>query len=68
MPASNRDLNLGPVPHSQRILGGILVAEAPGLAAIVSGARSLQPNDDALLLSVTPSLDSLYHMYRTEQG
>jgi hypothetical protein len=46
---------------------GIPVAEAPGLAAIVSGARSLQPDDDALLLSVTPALDSLYHIYRTEQ-
>jgi hypothetical protein len=49
-------------------VGGIPVAEAPGLAAIVSGARSLQPDDDALLLSVTPALDSLYHSYRTEQS
>jgi hypothetical protein len=49
-------------------VGGIPVAEAPGFAAIVSGARSLQPDDDALLLSVTPAFDSLYHTYRTEQG
>ena len=49
-------------------VGGISVAEAPGLAAIVSGARSLQPDDDALLFSVTPALDSLYHTYLTEQG
>jgi hypothetical protein len=49
-------------------VGGISVAEAPGLAAIVAGARSLQPDDDALLLSVTPALDSLYHTYRTEQS
>jgi hypothetical protein len=49
-------------------VGGIPVAEAPGIAAIVSGARSLQPDDDALLLSVTPALDSLYHTYRTEQA
>ena len=49
-------------------VGGIPVAEAPGLAAIVSGARSLQPDDDALLLSVTPAFDSLYHTYRTEPG
>lgn len=49
-------------------VGGIPVAEAQGLAAIVSGARSLQPDDDALLLSVTPALDSLYHAYRTEQS
>jgi hypothetical protein len=47
-------------------VGGIPVAEAQGLAAIVSGARSLQPDDDQLLLSVTPALDSLYHTYRTE--
>ena len=49
-------------------VGGIPVAEAPGLAAIVSGARFLQPDDDALLLSVTPALDSLYHTYSTEQS
>jgi hypothetical protein len=49
-------------------VGGIPVPEAQGLAAIVSGARSLQPNDDALLQSVTPALDSLYQTYRTEQS
>jgi hypothetical protein len=49
-------------------VGGIPVAEAAGLAAIVAGARSLQPDDDALLLSVTPALDSLYHNYRSEQA
>ena len=48
--------------------GQVRVAEAAGLAAIVSGARSLQADDDALLLSVTPALDSLYHTYRSEQG
>jgi hypothetical protein len=58
---------LGTLVHFLDV-GGIPVAEAPGLAAIVSGARSLQPDDDALLLSVTPALDGLYHTYRTEQG
>lgn len=58
---------LGTLVHFLDV-GGIPVAEAPGLAAIVSGARSLQPDDDALLLSVTPTLDSLYHTYSTEQG
>jgi hypothetical protein len=58
---------LGTLVHFLDV-GGIPVPEAPGLAAIVSGARSLQPDDDALLLSVTPALDSLYHTYRTEQG
>jgi hypothetical protein len=58
---------LGTMVHFLDV-GGIPVAEAPGLAAIVAGARSLQPDDDALLLSVTPALDSLYHTYRTEQS
>lgn len=49
-------------------VGGIPVAEAPGLAAIVSGARSIYADDNGLLLSVTPALDSLYHTYRTEQS
>ena len=58
---------LGTLVHFLDV-GGIPVAEAPGFAAIVSGARSLQPDDEALLLSVTPALDSLYHTYRTEQA
>lgn len=58
---------LGTLVHFLDV-GGIPVAEAAGLAAIVSGARSLQPDDDALLLSVSPVLDSLYHTYRTQQG
>jgi hypothetical protein len=49
-------------------VGGIPVPEAQGLAAIVSGARSLQPDDERLLLSVAPALDSLYQTFRTEQG
>jgi hypothetical protein len=60
-------VRLGTLVHFLDV-GGIPVAEAPGFAAIVSGARSLQPDDDALLLSVTPALDSLYHTYHTEQG
>jgi hypothetical protein len=55
---------LGAMVHFLDV-GGIPVAEAAGFAAIVSGARSLQPDDDALLLAVTPALDSLYHTYRT---
>jgi hypothetical protein len=58
---------LGTLVHFLDV-GGIPVVEAPGLAAIVSGARALQPDDDALLLSVTPALDSLYQTYRTEHG
>jgi hypothetical protein len=60
-------VRLGTLVHFLDV-GGIPVAEAAGLAAIVSGARALQADDDALLLSVTPALDSLYHTYRSEQG
>jgi hypothetical protein len=56
--------HLGAMVHFLDV-GGIPVAEAAGFAAIVSGARSLDPDDDALLRSVTPVLDSLYHSYRT---
>jgi len=59
-------VRLGTLVHFLDV-GGIPVAEAAGLAAIVSGARSLQANDGALLLTVTPALDSLYHTYRSEQ-
>jgi len=44
-------------------VGGISVPEAPGLAAIVSGARADEPNDDGLLRLVSPVLDSLYRAY-----
>ena len=55
---------LGAMVHFLDV-GGIPVPEAAGFAAIVSGARSLGPDDDALLRSVTPALDSLYQTYRT---
>jgi hypothetical protein len=58
---------LGTLVHFLDV-GGIPVAEAAGLAAIISGARSLQADDDSLLLSVTPALDSLYHTYRSEHA
>jgi hypothetical protein len=44
-------------------VGGAPVPEAAGLAAIVTGARALHSNDDALLGLVTPTLDSLYAAY-----
>jgi hypothetical protein len=49
-------------------VGGIPVAEAAGLAAIVSGARTLCSDDDALLKQVSPVLDSLYQgFFSSEQ-
>jgi hypothetical protein len=58
---------LGALVHFLDV-GGIPVPEAPGLAAIVSGARALQPNDDALLGQVSPVLDSLYRAYSTPEA
>ncbi len=49
-------------------VGGIPIAEAPGLAAIIAGARSIHADDDALLMSVTSALDSLYQAYAVEQA
>jgi hypothetical protein len=48
-------------------VGGIPVPEAAGFAAIVSGARTLQPDDDALLKCVTPVLESLYRAYTSAE-
>lgn len=45
--------------------GGIPIAEGPGFATIMAGARSLQEDDDALLKAMTPVLDSLYAGYST---
>jgi hypothetical protein len=58
---------LGALVHYLDV-GGIPVPEAAGFAAIVSGARTLHSDDDALLKHVTPILDSLYSSYlRAEQ-
>jgi hypothetical protein len=55
-------VRLGALVH-QLDVGGIPVAEGPGFATIMAGARSLQPDDDALLKTMTPVLDSLYAGY-----
>ena len=57
---------LGSLVHFLDV-GGIPVAEAAGFAAIVAGARAIQTDDQALLNSVTPMLDSLYQNYRLEK-
>jgi hypothetical protein len=41
-------------------VGGVPVAEAAGLAAIVGGARALGQGDDELLATVRPVMDSLH--------
>jgi hypothetical protein len=57
-------VRLGALVHHLDV-GGIPVAEGPGFATIMAGARKLQPDDDALLKAVTPMLDSLYAEYST---
>lgn len=46
-------------------VGGIPIAEAPGFASIMAGARTIRSDDDALLATITPVLDSLYAAYVT---
>jgi hypothetical protein len=53
---------LGALVHHLDV-GGIPTAEGPGFAAVMAGARALQPDDDALLEAMTPVLDSLYQTY-----
>ena len=53
---------LGALVHYLDV-GGIPVPEAAGFAAVVSGTRMLQPDDDALLKYVSPVLDGLYESY-----
>ncbi len=53
---------LGALVHHLDV-GGIPTPEGPGFATITAGARSLQPDDDALLKAMTPVLDSLYAGY-----
>jgi hypothetical protein len=44
-------------------VGGIPVAEGPGLTTIMAGARALQDNDDDLLKAMSPVFDALYAGY-----
>jgi len=58
---------LGALVHFLDV-GGIPVPEAAGFAAIVSGTRTLQPDDDALLRQVSPVLDGLYESYSSSES
>lgn len=55
-------MKLGALVHHLDV-GGIPVAEGPGLITIMTGARALQKDDDALLKAMTPVFDSLYAGY-----
>jgi hypothetical protein len=57
-------VRLGALIHHLDV-GGIPVAEGPGLTTIMTGARALQKNDDSLLRAMTPVFDALYAGYAT---
>jgi hypothetical protein len=44
-------------------VGGVPVAEAPGFATILAGARTLHSDDEDLLKAMTPVLEGLYAGY-----
>jgi hypothetical protein len=60
-PARNKSQIFTLVHHLD--VGGIPIAAGPGCATIMAGARSLQPDDDALLKAMIPVLSSLYAGY-----
>jgi hypothetical protein len=59
-------VRLGALVHHLDV-GGIPIAEGPGFATIMAGARKLQPDDDALLKAMTPVIDSLYAEYTSAE-
>ena len=56
---------LAALVHSLDV-GGASYPEAAGFDAILAGARSRLPNDDALLNEIGPVLDSLYAHFGKE--
>lgn len=47
-------------------VGGVPVAEAAGIEAVLAGARAAAPNDDKLLTEASRVLDNLYQNYQQE--
>lgn len=58
---------LGALVHYLDV-GGVPVAEAPGLRALLSAARARCPDDDTLLAEASRILDLLYMAYQEEGG
>lgn len=48
-------------------VGGVPVAEAPGIEAVLGGLRAGEPDDDRLLAAASRVFDGLYRNYRQEQ-
>ena len=49
-------------------VGGVPVAEAPGIEAVLAGARAAAPSDDKLLTEASRVLDNLYKSYKQESA
>ncbi len=47
-------------------VGGVPVVEAPGIEAVLAGARAAAPDDDELLTEASRVLDNLYQNYQQE--
>ncbi|OHC66238.1 MAG: chromate resistance protein [Rhodocyclales bacterium RIFCSPLOWO2_02_FULL_63_24] len=47
-------------------VGGVPVAEAAGVEAVLAGARAAAPNDDKLLAEASRVFDNLYHNFQQE--
>jgi hypothetical protein len=47
-------------------LGGVLVPEAAGFEAILTGMRASGADDDQVLIAVTPVLNALYSAFSQE--
>lgn len=58
---------IGAIVHFLDV-GGVPVAEAAGIEAVLAGARAAAPNDDKLLIEAGRLFDSLYNNYRQENA
>ncbi|MCE5182406.1 MAG: chromate resistance protein [Betaproteobacteria bacterium] len=56
---------IGTIVHCLDV-GGVPVAEAPGIEAVLAGLRAAAPNDDNLLTDAGRVFDSLYQNYQPE--
>ncbi len=55
---------IGAIVHCLDV-GGVPVAEARGIVAVLGGLRAAAPNDDALLMDAGRVFDGLYRNYQT---
>lgn len=62
-----RWIALGKLVHYLDV-GGVPVAEAPGVEAMLTGLRSSETDDDKLLDKVSNVFDSLIENYREKNG